>query len=76
MSAEMGELSAHMKGAVLKGAVVEAVLAAVPEQTWAYDEDVPSGYDPGGTTVLGMEIPMKVRREIVAHVLLAAGLGE
>lgn len=63
--AELGAVSASMRGTVVKGELIEAVLGTMPEQVWAWDEDIP------GIPLLPIEVPMAKRREIVATILIA-----
>lgn len=51
--------------------LIEAVLALIPEQVWAFDVDVPAGVDGCSTIEWGVEIPMRVRRAIVGSMLHA-----
>lgn len=61
MGAELGGVEGRMRGTVIRGEDIEMVLAAVPEQVWLWDD----GEFEGGDVV----VPMRVRREIIAHVL-------
>ena len=70
MPGEMGGISGRMRGVVVKGEDIERVLAQVPEQTWHYDDGEMAAV--GGGWV---EVPMRVRREIISHVLAVVQRG-
>jgi hypothetical protein len=68
-SNDLGDLQAHARGrVVVRGEDVERVLALVPEQVWMFTIDVPANNRE--TVEADIDIPMKVRREIISHVLL------
>lgn len=71
MGSELGEVTAHMTGRVVTAQEVEEVLAVIPEQVWAWDQEVASGVTSSSTVDVAVEVPMRVRREIIALVLFA-----
>lgn len=67
--AELGGVTGHARGRVVSGQDVERVLALVPEQVWAWDDDLLMAS--GETVDYSPAVPMAKRREIIAQVLLA-----
>jgi phenylacetate-coenzyme A ligase PaaK-like adenylate-forming protein len=69
--AEMGQIQGRMSGSVVvRGEDVERVLSRVPEGKWFFDIPIE---DNGSLVDIPVEIPMRVRREIIAYVLAIAG---
>lgn len=71
MPGDMGELTGHARGTVVRGEWIEQVLAMLPDAVWDYDDEYLTGGPAMGYTpvLVSTTVPMAARRRIIGAMI-------